>query len=93
MIGVKNTSVHFSVSNAKLFDECCAFLSLRDCNAITYTQNDKYCIVAYHLTNNEATSLLKIARQKRRRSAHQKRNVQSKGKLTTTKRTTKPIAA
>ena len=87
MNAVKNTNVRFSVPNAKLFDECCAFLSLRDCKAITTSQNDKYSIVAYRLTNDEATNLLKIARQKRGRYIHRKH------KVTSIKRVSVPIAA
>ena len=93
MLGVKNTSVRFSVPNAKLFDECCAFLSLRECNAVTFSQNDNYSIVAYQLTKDEAAALLKIARQKKRRYVRRKQNVQSKRKSSTAKRTTLPTAA
>lgn len=93
MLGVKNTSVRFSVPNAKLFNECCAFLSLRDCNAITSSQNDNYSIVAYQLTKDEAAALLKIARQKKRRYVRRKQNVQSKRKSSTEKLTTLPTAA
>ena len=61
MLELRNTHVRFSVPNANVYDECCAFLSLRDCKAITTVQNGKYSIVAYRLTNDEATNLLKIA--------------------------------
>lgn len=93
MLELRNTHVRFSVPNANVYDECCAFLSLRDYKAITTVRNGKYSIVAYRLTNDEATRLLKIARQKRGRYVRRKRNAKHEHKVTVINRVSVPFAA